>query len=106
MPESEFFEEKSTFEWGLEGQQYDLLKTIIAFANTEGGTIQIKAVVGDKDRLDFARLDDFCNKHISPRIGGIVGEFIEGNGCLVTVAKSSFAPHVVAQEASYQKKVS
>jgi hypothetical protein len=68
MPESESFEEKSSFEWGREGQHFDLLKTIVAFANCAGGQILLKQVSGDHRRLDSARIDDFANTYVSPRL--------------------------------------
>jgi hypothetical protein len=103
MTECENFEEKSSFAWGIEGQQFDLLKTIVAFANTSGGTIDLLMVQEPRDRLDSARLDDFVNKYVTPRLGGISSAFADEAHCLVTVQKSAFAPHVISQEASYEK---
>jgi hypothetical protein len=102
MSEKETYEEKPSFEWSREGE-FDLLKTIIAFANCQGGKILLRSVAGDTKRLDSARLDDFANKYVSPRIGGIVSTEGQDGSWTIVIAKSSFAPHVIAQEASFQK---
>jgi hypothetical protein len=101
MSESEAYEEKGHFDWAF-GQQFDLLKTIVAFANREGGRIVLNTVKCDVARLDSARLDDFVNKYVSPRVGGIASKTV-GEGALeISVAKSDRAPHVIAHEASYE----
>lgn len=94
---------RRSFEWGREGQEFDLLKTIIAFANGGGGKILLEAVLGNVKQLDSARLDDFANKYVSPRLGGIQSTGNEDGSWTITVSKSPFAPHVISQEASYEK---
>lgn len=103
MAESESFEEKSQFTWDHEGQQYDLLKTLVAFANCNGGLVQIKKISSSEKMLDSARLDDFVNKYVTPRLGGISSEKNHDGSWTISVMKSAFAPHVISQEASYQK---
>jgi hypothetical protein len=103
MSESEQHEDKSHFDWEY-GQQFALLKTIVAFGNLDGGKLVLKNVICDPARLDSARLDDFVNKYIEPRLGGIKSTCIASNTWEIQVQRSPRAPHVIAHEASYKDK--
>lgn len=101
--ESETFERKSRLKWSREGQQFDILKTIIAFANTLGGSILIENFEGDERMLDSARLDDFVNKYVDPPIRNIRTEKDKYGRWIIYVAKSTFAPHVISNVGNYNR---
>lgn len=102
--ETETYEEKSQIEWSSAGKQFDLLKTLVAFANCDGGRLRIKKFIGDDQHLDSARLDDFVNKYVAPPVNGIASSQ-DGDGCWVLeVAKSPFAPHVIVNTGNYETK--
>jgi hypothetical protein len=101
MDESEEFEEKSHFNFG-NGQEFDLVKTIVAFANTKGGVIRLSSFSCEAARLDSARLDDLVNKYVTPRMGGISSGHPEPRICTISVAKSSLAPHVFSRTQTYR----
>lgn len=96
------FEVKSRFE-GSDEEILKIVKTIVAFANTEGGEILIKKVVDRQDLLDSARLDDKVNRYVQPRVEGIESVIDEKTGeCRIKVPKSQTAIHVFIAEASYK----
>lgn len=99
--ESETFEEKSQVVWSPAGKQFDLVKTIIAFANCSGGQILINEFVGDVQLLDSARLHDFVNKYVDPPVGGITSYENDEGSWVIYVAKSAFAPHVMSHTLNY-----
>lgn len=101
--ESETYEEKSSIEWSEVGKQFDLLKTIIAFANCEGGVIFIAKFIGDEALLDSARLHDFSSKYVDPAISGISSEKGQDGSWKISVTKSPFAPHVIKMSGNYKK---
>jgi hypothetical protein len=101
MDEGEEFEEKSHFNFG-NGQEFDLVKTIVAFANTRGGVIRINSFSCEKSRLDSARLDDLVNKYITPRLGGISSGHPEEGACEIKVLKSPSSPHVFSRTQTYK----
>jgi predicted HTH transcriptional regulator len=97
MGESDSFEEKSEFDWA-NGQEIALLKTLVAFANTKGGKISFKSVRSDVKLLDSARLDDFINSHVAPRISGITSEAVTDEEWHVIVPVSANPPHVIKKD--------
>lgn len=101
IEETETREVKGDFDWSAEGQQFDLLKTVVAFANTSGGSIHIERFRCDEAKLDSARLDDFVNKYVSPPLHGISSLITDTKGCKITVAKSAFAPHAIKAPGEY-----
>lgn len=102
-PEGIAYEEKSEVAWAAAGKQFDLLKTIVAFANCEGGELCILAFKGDENRLDSARLHDFVSKYVSPPIDGIASSKEEDGSWTIAVHKSPSAPHVIEEAANYNK---
>lgn len=97
--ESEIYEEKSQATWSTD-QDFKIIKTIIAFANTDGGRIEIKNAACDKKTFDSARLDDAVNKWVLPRVANI-SSVIDGERVLISVAASTNAPHVITKEANF-----
>ena len=61
MVEGGSYEEKSEFA-GHQNDFLDISKTIIAFANGDGGQIVLRSLACDSALLDSARLDDFVNR--------------------------------------------
>jgi schlafen family protein len=101
MCESWDYEEKSAFA-GEDNDFLDIIKTVIAFANGEGGVLILKGVTCKLAQLDSARLDDRVNKWVAPRIRNITS-FEKELGCIVIeVPPSEDAPHVMAHSASYK----
>jgi predicted HTH transcriptional regulator len=103
-PECTTYEEKVEVVWSEAGKQFDLLKTIVAFANCEGGELCIVAFKGDEQRLDSARLDDFVSKYVSPPVRGIVSAKAQDGSWTISVYKSPTAPHVIKEGGNYVKK--
>lgn len=99
--ENENNEVKSHFDWSQEGQQFDILKTIVAFANTAGGTIHIEAFSCPAPKLDSARIDDFINKYVSPPLHGISSNIENDGSCKISVQPSVYGPHVIKQGGNY-----
>ena len=97
MDESDSFEEKSEFDWG-NGQEIAVLKTLIAFANTRGGKIFLNAVQCDVRLLDSARIDDFVNSYVAPRINGITSEKVGVPDWHISVPASANPPHVIKKD--------
>ena len=57
-------EKKSQFS-GSNKEWLELIKIVVSMANTRGGTISIKKLVGAKlEDLDSSRIDDRVNKYI------------------------------------------
>ncbi|MBO0743356.1 MAG: hypothetical protein J2P51_18310, partial [Hyphomicrobiaceae bacterium] len=96
------YEEKSEFA-GENNDFTDIAKTIAAFANGDRGCIVLKALTCDPKRVDSARLDDFVNRWVSPRITGITSTITSDGGCTISVAPSQNSPHVIAHCASYTR---
>lgn len=107
MSESETREEKSQFE-GNPKEWLQLVKTIQAMANTNGGIIELLRVAPAKlSDLDSARLDGFVHKHIEPRIAGLWVDLddkadIAESRAVIHVPDSSVI-HITKQEGQYQK---
>lgn len=102
-PEGTTYEEKSEIAWSAAGKQFDLLKTIVAFANCEGGELCIVTFTGDEKWLDSARLDDFLSKYVAPPVRGITSTKADDGSWVITVYKSPTAPHVIKEAGNYNK---
>lgn len=100
MSEGTCYEEKSEFA-GENNDFIDITKTIVAFANGDGGQIVLKSLTCDAKRLDSSRLDDFVNKWVSPRVTGIESTVTSGGVCTINVASSQSSPHVITHSAAY-----
>lgn len=100
MKEGVEYEEKSRFE-GHNNDFIDIAKTIVAFANGGGGQICLRSVSCDLRKLDSARLDDFVNRWVSPRITGIASARGEEGSWTIDVNPSQNSPHVISHAASY-----
>lgn len=92
-PESESFEAKSSFADCIEDWA-QLVKTIVAMANTSGGTIVLERTSCAATDLDSARLDDKVNKYVGPRVGGITSTASTTGSWRIDVAASNARPHV------------
>ncbi len=100
--ESVDFEKKSQYQ-GLQKEKLELVKNIVAMANTNGGEIIIKKLVGiSADSMDSARLDDLVNKHIQPRIENIESSINDKGEVRIRVEASSRKPHIFIHETSYK----
>lgn len=102
MSESDSFEEKSQFDWTPK-QSLDLLKDLVAFANTNGGIIRLNQVMCDHDRLDSAKIDDFIHTKAAPRIDGITSRCIDEATWEISVPPSASAPHVLTGDLGFLK---
>jgi hypothetical protein len=102
--ESETYEFKSRVEWSRAGKQFDVLKTIVAFANCHGGVIEIAEYTGDEKHLDSARLDDFVSKYVEPSVRGISSSKTTTGVWKIRVEKSPYSPHVISNTGNYHVK--
>jgi hypothetical protein len=93
-------EEKSVFEWTSK-DKLEVVKNVVAMANTDGGSILLKSIQCDASYLDSARLDDLVNKHIEPKFHGIRSQVSEGGECVILVERSATRPHVFLTAQSY-----
>ncbi|GKX33608.1 MAG: hypothetical protein MnENMB40S_12260 [Rhizobiaceae bacterium MnEN-MB40S] len=100
-PEGVTYEEKAQIEWSAAGKQFDLLKTIVAFANCDGGELCILEFIGDERMLDSARLHDFVSKYVNPPVNEIVSLKAEDGSWTITIDKSATAPHVIKETGNY-----
>ena len=101
MNESIDYEEKSEFD-GKDNDFLDIIKTIIAFADGEGGIVVLQGVTCKPAVLDSARLDDRVNKWVAPRIRNIVSNLDAEDRIIIEVPPSDDAPHVISHSASYK----
>ena len=99
--EGQTYEEKSAFDF-KHGQQFSVVKTIVAFANTTGGELRLVSFQCTKEKLDSARISDFVNKHVFPSIGELQSEFRADGSCSIHVPPSPSAPHVFSKYQSYK----
>lgn len=100
LVESTDYEEKSRFT-GSPREKLELAKTLVAFANKEGGKVRIKRLEASSDLLDSARLDDMVNRFVAPRVGGITSGERSDGGWQISVPESRIKPHVFVREGSY-----
>lgn len=91
--ESEDYEEKSVYT-GSQKEKLELIKTIVAMANTAGGSIKIYRVSCSLDLLDSARIDDAVNRYVGPPLHGIASMAQLDGSVLITVTQSKAKPHV------------
>lgn len=98
--EDDRVEAKSVYT-GSPAQQMELIKTIVAFANTRGGRIYYEEVTCDCQLLDSARIDDLVNKYVGPRLGGISSEAMT-RGHEVRVDVSPLRPHLFLKAGNYR----
>jgi len=101
--ESEKYEEKSLLRWSEEGQQFAIFKTIVAFANCDGGCILIESYEGDERNMDSSRICDAVNKYFSPSLVGVASVKQEDGSWLISVQKSHLAPHVATHAPTLEK---
>jgi hypothetical protein len=101
MSESSCYEEKSQFN-GDDNSFLDIAKTIIGFANCDGGIIRLKGVSCDVALLDSARIDDRVNHLVAPRIRNITSIQVDNDSFAIEVAPSEGGPHVIAHTANYK----
>ena len=100
-PEEEGYEEKSQFA-GSQREKLELVKTIVAFANTKGGRLILRKVTCNLEELDSARLDDLVNKYTTPRVHNIISRKLRKGNWELDVAESTDKPHVFTTETSYK----
>lgn len=93
MAEGEDQEVKSQYHGG-DQDRLQVVKTIVAMANTCGGTIQLERVSVAPYDLDSARLDDLANRYVEPRLGGITSEPTSNGGMKIEVRESEHKPHI------------
>lgn len=99
--ESESYEKKSLYRGG-DKQRLELVKTIVAMANTKGGEIVLELVEGDARHLDSAALDSTVNRYLEPRVSGIQSEEMPLlGGMRIIVKESPEKPHVFVSSANY-----
>ncbi len=101
--ESADHEEKSRFT-GSPREKLELAKTLVAFANKEGGEVRIKRLEVTPDILDSARLDDMVNRFVAPRVEGITSGERSDGGWGISVPESRVKPHVFMREGSFEDK--
>lgn len=102
MPvEREEFEEKSRYE-GSERERLRVLKTILAMANSGGGTILIHEVTAGLRGLDSASIDAFVNSYVGPQLYGLSSEQSESGEVTIHVPDSENSPHIVVREGKYR----
>src|SRR5262245_2986113 len=96
------YEEKSDFEAGT-NDLLDISKTVIAFANGEGGRLFLRRVRGDSRLLDSARLDGVVNRCVPQSTNGITSRATDDGGYEILVPASTGAPHVIEHVGNYQR---
>lgn len=103
MKESERIENKAVYS-ANDKQRLELVKTVVAMANTKGGKIYYDKVECDSRWLDSSAVDDMVNRYVEPRVTGISSETFLDGSFVVEVQDSADKPHVFTHEVSFQDK--
>ncbi|MCM8812206.1 MAG: ATP-binding protein [Candidatus Omnitrophica bacterium] len=100
-PESEKYEFKGSF-FGTDAEWLKLIKTIVAIANTSGGSLEVKTTNDVDLRLfDAARIDDKVNAYISPRIQNLTTR-TKNSAVIIAIPNSPSKPHIFIKRGMYQ----
>lgn len=99
--ESDSWEEKSLYDGSL-AAQLQIIKTLVAFANTKGGTVVLKVVKCKTTELDSAKIDDLINRRVEPNISGFVTEVGGDQSVRISVPKSPNLPHIFCSDGDYK----
>jgi hypothetical protein len=102
MAEADDRELKSEYH-DTDEDRLQVVKTLVAMANTRGGTMLLERVSVMPFQFDSARLDDRVNKYVEPRVDGIESE-PAGGGMAIRVRESEQKPHVFVADGRYRDK--
>lgn len=94
-------DEKSRF-GGQKNEWLELVKTIVAMANTSGGRVVLRSVDCPPQALEQTRVDDQVNRYVEPAFHEITSIVDEAGRCTITVERSRMRPHVFVTDQSYQ----
>jgi hypothetical protein len=104
--EGDTFERKGRLDPRDRKDLLGLVNDIAAFANTEGGVIEIGIAPDQLEALtphfDSARLDDKVNSFIQPRITGLTSEVFQEGYVRIATPKSPNPPHLFTNEGNYE----
>lgn len=90
---------------GSDKEKFELIKTIVAMANTRGGVIVIRKLQGiDEGLMDSARLDDLVNRYIQPSIENIISKIDDKKRVEIKIECSSRRPHIFITNGYYKDK--
>ena len=88
---------------GSDEQRLELVKTIVAMANTGGGRVEIGRVEGGRDELEARGLAEIVNRFVAPRLRGLESEAGSDGGVRVSVCESQSTPHVFTRDGVCQR---
>lgn len=92
-PEPDDIQRLGIFDSSAE-QQLRLIRTIVAMANTRGGTIEIGRVDGDRAPLEAQQITEAVNRYLAPRLKGIECARRVDGSLAIHVPESDTKPHV------------
>ena len=79
-------------------QRLQFVGTIVAMANTGGGTIHISRVEGDRQRLESAAVAGLVSGFVAPRVRGIESTLHTDGSVVIHGPESETKPHVITRD--------
>ncbi len=100
-PESEQYQETSDYS-GTEEERLEVVKTIVAMANSTGGELKILKVSAERRHLESASLHKLINNYAGPSIHGVTQQ-VSGGCFVIQVEDSEFKPHIMKMDGRYDE---
>ena len=83
---------------GSDHEWLELVKTVVAMANSGGGSIDLESFDCAPDLVQTRSLDDRINRYIEPKFHDVTSIVNEDGSCTISVARSGHSPHVFVIE--------
>jgi len=82
---------------GAPRERLRLVKTIVATANTGGGSIRVQPTAGARREVDAPLLEALVNRYVAPALQGLACEALEDGAQQIAVPDSERKPHVFTE---------
>jgi hypothetical protein len=87
---------------GTPRERLRLVKTIVAMANTGGGSIRVQPTPSARREIESAALDALVNRYVAPALQGLASEAAEDGAQRIAVPDSERKPHVFVESGRYR----